>query len=90
MNRKKFLKLFGLGVGAVVIAPALIAKKEILYIFPEKANRPTIFYNGYWFNKQEWDNYKYWYDTQEQIMLKEMIKYYNKYDLTSFLNKISV
>jgi hypothetical protein len=48
MNRKKFLKLFGLGIGAVMIAPALIAKENINSV--ERSIAQTK-----WIDKQEWD-----------------------------------
>jgi len=78
MNRKRFLKLFGLGVGAVMIAPALIAKENVgsyTASCDSATSKVAVFNNGFWIHKEEWDAQKHWYDTQEQIMLKQIFDY---------------
>jgi len=69
MNRKKFLKLFGLGVGAVFIAPALIAKENI-GAFTTSSDPATgkvvVFNNGFWIHKKEWDAELKWQRDSER------------------------
>jgi len=79
MNRKKFLKLFGLGVSAVMITPALIAKESINPI--ERSIAQTR-----WIDKQEWDFAVQWAKDKDMAF-----RYYsnlmNHPDLLSYLKK---